>query len=149
MTLKEIETVATTTFPTSPAFLAEKAFPNFRLGGHGARFSAKSRGAARKTNISAQCRAGLTFQSSARASIQGQKPRNPRPDIEWRCIYPKTTRFHPPPPSHPCPTTLLLSRDARRRLFRICARANPTMGPPNIYFLGPRPIRERTPLNLV
>lgn len=95
-----------------------------------------------------------------RVSIQSQKPRNPRRatpissgalsenhEIPW-----DPSRFLPCPPSR-----ILLSSDpfdACWKLFHICTRAtSATMGPQNIYFLGPWLVqpsgRSERGLNLV
>lgn len=111
----------------------------------------------------------MTFQSSASVSIQSQKPRNPRraAPISSRTLsenhrYSAGTLLPLSSPSshHPFDPRCSLCRsgpfDVCRRLFRICTRATPaTMGPQNIYFLGPRGSCGRTadlkgaPLNLV
>lgn len=121
---------------------------------------AKSQGAARKINISRQYWTEVTFQSwVGHVTIQNQKPRNPRRAASISNDYPKTTIF-----SEPSrfllwsPSCIFLSPepfDVCWKLFHICTRATPsTIGPQNIYFLGPRFIRpsgrsERGPLNLV
>jgi len=104
----------------------------------------------RKTNISRQCRAEVTFQSSAPVSIQSQKPRNPRraAPISSHALSTKTTRFPgtlPPPRPTPGPRCSLCRCRAVRCVPTIIShlhsRDPATMGPQNIYFPGPRFVR--------
>jgi len=127
---------------------------DFRLSGQQSSFRpSQARLPPRKTNISRQCRDEVTFQSSAPVPLFRVKNREilvARP--RYRAMhYPKTTRFPGtlPSPSTPPPRARvsfplsLPGRAMRADDYFASALARPraTMGPQNIYFLGPRFVR--------
>lgn len=84
-------------------------------------FSAKSRGAARKINISRQYRIKVTFQSSIYSESKTAKSSLRGPDIE-SCIIRKP-RDSLEPLAFPLASANILLCRSDRRLFRICTLA--------------------------
>lgn len=104
-----------------------------------ARVSAKSRGAARKINISRQYRTKVTFQSSIVPLFRVKNREILVARHRYRVVYyPKTTRFLGTPRFISCRRQASFCRSGRR-LFRICthSRDSRNNGPSKYLFFGP------------